>query len=140
MYDYKSIFNIYIKNNVMKEEVSAAKEYIEMLQNIIIIINLYILVTLIKSTYEKLYAMYVEWTKFSEIENYSLFIQLLHAVEMTRLRLCIKFVHIDCTLKNECSSHFKLLQKLHFHHHSHCCFKIFHNHDDYLIVQEVNIT
>ena len=83
MYDYKSIFNIYIKNNVMKEEVSAAKEYIEMLQNIIIIINLYILVTLIKLTYEKLYAMYVEWTKFSEIENYSLFIQLLHAVEMT---------------------------------------------------------
>jgi len=60
MYDYKSIFNIYIKNNVMKEEVSAAKEYIEMLQNIIIIINLYILVTLIKLTYEKLYAMYVE--------------------------------------------------------------------------------
>jgi len=60
MYDYKSIFNIYIKNNVMKEEVLAAKEYIEMLQNIIIIINLYILVTLIKSTYEKLYAMYVE--------------------------------------------------------------------------------
>jgi len=60
MYDYKSIFNIYIKKNVMKEEVSAAKEYIEMLQNIIIIINLYILVTLIKLTYEKLYAMYVE--------------------------------------------------------------------------------
>jgi len=60
MYDYKSIFNIYIKNNVMKEEVSAAKKYIEMLQNIIIIINLYILVTLIKLTYEKLYAMYVE--------------------------------------------------------------------------------
>ncbi len=34
MYDYKSIFNIHIKNDVMKEEVSAAKECIEMLQNV----------------------------------------------------------------------------------------------------------
>ena len=34
MYDYKSIFNIHIKNDVMKEEVSAAKESIEMLQKV----------------------------------------------------------------------------------------------------------
>ncbi len=34
MYDYKSIFNIHIKNDVMKEEVSAAKKCIEMLQNV----------------------------------------------------------------------------------------------------------
>jgi len=47
---------------------------------IIIIINSYILVTLIKSTHEKLYAIYIEWTKRSEIENHSLFIRLLHAV------------------------------------------------------------
>jgi len=33
MYDYESIFDICIKNDVMKEEVSAAKEHIEMLQN-----------------------------------------------------------------------------------------------------------
>jgi len=33
MYDYKSIFNIYIKNDAMKEEVSAAKKHIEMLQD-----------------------------------------------------------------------------------------------------------
>ncbi len=33
MYDYKSIFNICIKNDVMKEEVSAAKEHVEMLQD-----------------------------------------------------------------------------------------------------------
>ncbi len=71
--------------------------------------NSYILVTLIKSTHEKLYAMCVEWTKLFEIENHSLSIRLLHAVETTRLRLCIKFVHVDCMLKNECSSHFKLL-------------------------------
>ncbi len=84
-------------------------------------IHSYILVTLIKSTYERFYAMYVEWTKFSEIENHSLFIQLLHAVETTRLRLCIKFVCIDCMLKNKCFNHFKLLQKLYFHHYSYCC-------------------
>ncbi len=34
MYDYKSIFDIHIKNDAMKEEVSAAKEHIEMLQNV----------------------------------------------------------------------------------------------------------
>ncbi len=31
MYDYKLIFDIHIKNDVMKEEMSAAKKYIEML-------------------------------------------------------------------------------------------------------------
>jgi len=34
MYDYKSIFDIYIKNDAMKEEVSAAKECIKMLQDV----------------------------------------------------------------------------------------------------------
>ncbi len=34
MYDYELIFDIHIKNNAMKEEVSAAKECIEMLQNV----------------------------------------------------------------------------------------------------------
>jgi len=33
MYDYKLIFDIHIKNDAMKEEVSAAKECIEMLQD-----------------------------------------------------------------------------------------------------------
>ncbi len=33
MYDYESIFNIYIKNNAMKEEMSAAKEHVEMLKD-----------------------------------------------------------------------------------------------------------
>ncbi len=47
----------------------------------IIIINLYILMTSIRSTHEKLYAIYIEWTKFSEVENHSQSIQLLHAVE-----------------------------------------------------------
>jgi len=107
---------------------------------IIIIINSYIFVTSIKSTHEKLYAMCIEWTKLSEIENHSLFIQLLHAVETTRLRLCIKFVRVDCMLKNECSSHFKLLQKLRFHHHSCCCSEIFCDRDNYSIVWEVNVT
>ena len=101
---------------------------------IIIIINSYILVTSIKLTHEKLYAMCIEWTKLSEIENHSLFIQLLHAVETARLKLCIKFVRVDCMLKNECFSHFKLLQKLHFHHHSCCCSEIFRDHNNYLIV------
>ncbi len=34
MYDYKSIFDIYIKNDAMKEKVSAAKEHVEMLQDV----------------------------------------------------------------------------------------------------------
>ncbi len=34
MYDYKLIFDIYIKNDAMKEEMSAAKECIEMLQDV----------------------------------------------------------------------------------------------------------
>ncbi len=34
MYDYELIFDIHIKNDAMKEEVSAAKECIEMLQNV----------------------------------------------------------------------------------------------------------
>jgi len=33
MYDYKSTLNIYIENDAMKEEVSAAKECVKMLQN-----------------------------------------------------------------------------------------------------------
>jgi len=33
MYDYKLIFDIHIENDAMKEEVSAAKKRIEMLQD-----------------------------------------------------------------------------------------------------------
>jgi len=106
----------------------------------IIIINSYTFVTLIRSTYERLYAMCVEWTKLSEIENRSLFIRLLHAVETIKLRLCIKFVCDDCMLENECSCHFKLLQQLRFHHHSRCCLEILRDWDDDSIVHEVNVS
>ncbi len=34
MYDYKLIFDIHIKNDAMKEEVSTAKEHVEMLQDV----------------------------------------------------------------------------------------------------------
>ncbi len=34
MYDYEFIFDIYIENDAMKEEVSAAKKRVEMLQNV----------------------------------------------------------------------------------------------------------
>jgi len=34
MYDYESIFDIHIKNDAMKEEVSAAKERVEMLKDV----------------------------------------------------------------------------------------------------------
>ena len=68
----------------------------------------------------EIYAMCVEWTKPSGIENRSLSIRLLHAAETVKLRLCIKFVRDDRTLENECSCHSKLLQKLRFHHHSRC--------------------
>ncbi len=33
MYDYESIFDIHIKNDAMKKEVLAAKERVEMLQD-----------------------------------------------------------------------------------------------------------
>ncbi len=107
--------------------------------DVIIIINSYILVTLIKLTHEKFYAIYIEWTKLSEIENHSLSIQLLHAVKTIIMRLCIKLVRVDHTLKNEWLSYFKLLQKLRFHHHSCSCFETFRDSDDYSIVQEVNV-
>ena len=57
--------------------------------------------TSIKSTYEKLYAIYIELTKLSEVENHSLSIQLLRAVETIIMRLCIKLVRVDRTLENE---------------------------------------
>ncbi len=95
--------------------------------------------TSIKSTHERLYAMCVEWTKLSEVENRSLFIQLLHAVKTIKLRLCIKFVRDDCTLKNEYSCHSKLLQQFHFHHHSRCCLETLRDWDDDSIVREFNI-
>jgi len=34
MYDYELIFDIHIKNHAMKEEVSTAKERVEMLQDV----------------------------------------------------------------------------------------------------------
>jgi len=34
IYDYESTFDIYIKNNAMKEEVSAAKKHVKMLQDV----------------------------------------------------------------------------------------------------------
>ena len=34
MYDYESIFDIHIKNDAMKEEMSAAKEHVEMLKDV----------------------------------------------------------------------------------------------------------
>jgi len=34
MYDYEFIFDMHIKNDAMKEEVSAVKERVEMLQDV----------------------------------------------------------------------------------------------------------
>ena len=65
---------------------------------IIIIINSYILVTSIRSTHEKLYAICIEWTKFSEIENYSQSTRLLHAVKTvsfeTMSQICSRWLHV----------------------------------------------
>ena len=107
---------------------------------IIIIINSYTFVTSIRSTHERVYAMCVEWTKLSEVENRSLSIRLLHVVETIKLRLCIKFVCDDCTLENECSCHSKLLQQLHFYHHSRCCLETLRDWDNDSIVREVNVS
>ncbi len=75
----------------------------------------------------------------SEIENHLLFIWLLHAVETIIIRLCIKLVHVDCMLKNEWLNHFKLLQKLRFHHYSCSCSETLRDSNDYLIVWEVDV-
>ena len=62
-------------------------------------------------------------------------------VTLYKLRmLCIKFIHDNYTLKNECFYHFKLLQQLHFHHHSCCYFKTLRDWNDDLIVYEINIS
>ncbi len=65
---------------------------------IIIIINSYILVTSIRSTHEKLYAICIEWTKLSEIENHSQSTRLLHAVETvsfeTMYQICSRWLHV----------------------------------------------
>ncbi len=110
------------------------------IKKIIIIINSYTLVTLIKPIHERLYAIYIEWTKLSVIENHSLSIRLLRAVKTIIIRLCIKLVRVDRTLENEWLSHFKLLQKLRFHHHSRSCSEILRDSDDYSIVQEVDVS
>ena len=65
---------------------------------IIIIINSYTFVTLIKSTHEKLYATCIKWTKLSEVENHSQSIRLLHAVETvsfkTMYQICSRWLHV----------------------------------------------
>jgi len=58
---------------------------------IIIIINSYIFVTLIKSIHERLYAIYIEWAKLSEIENHSLFIRLLSKQNRKREKVDISW-------------------------------------------------
>jgi len=65
---------------------------------IIIIINSYTLVTLIRLTHEKLYAICIEWTKLSEVENHSQSTWLLHAVETvsfkTMYQICSCWLHV----------------------------------------------
>ncbi len=68
------------------------------LNSIIIIINSYTLVTSIRSTHEKLYAICIEWTKLSEVENHSQSTWLLHAVETvsfkTMYQICSRWSHV----------------------------------------------
>ncbi len=46
------------------------------------------------STYERLYAIYIEWTKLSEKENHSSSIHQLYVIETMIIKLCIKFASI----------------------------------------------
>ncbi len=65
---------------------------------LIIIINSYTFVTSIKSTHERLYAICIEWTKLSEIENHLQSTWLLHAVETvsfeTMYQICSRWSHV----------------------------------------------
>ena len=85
------------------------------------------------------YAMCVEWTKPSGVENRSLSMRLLHAAETIRLRLCTNFVRDDRTLENECSCHSKLFQKLRSHHHFRCRPEILRDRDDDPVVRTAGV-
>ena len=80
------------------QKLNLYQDWIIIIIIIIIIINSYIFVTLIKLTHEKLYAICIEWTKLSEVENHSQFIQLLHAVETvsfeTMYQICSYWLHV----------------------------------------------
>ncbi len=133
-YAFRSCFNLILKAFISFKTSFISSLNIHWSYLIIIIINSYTFVTLIKLIHKKLYAIYIEWTKLSEIENHSLSIQLLCAVETIIMKLCIKLVRVDCTLENEWLSHFKLLQKLRFHHHSCSCSETLHDSNDCSIV------
>ena len=89
-----------IKSSIKKSVESSLKSSLKSLIIIIIIIiiNSYILVTSIRSTHEKLYAICIEWTKFSEVENHSQSIWLLHAVKTvsfeTMYQICSRWSHV----------------------------------------------
>ncbi len=87
-----------------------------------------------------IYAMCVEWTKPSGVENRSLSIRLLHVAGTVRLRLCIKFVRDDRTLENECPCHSKLLQELRFHHHFRCRLEALCGRNDDPVVRIVDVS
>ncbi len=48
----------------------------------------------LNSTHEKLYAIYIEWTKLFKRENHSSFIWWLCIIETMIMKLCIKFASI----------------------------------------------
>ncbi len=111
--------------------------------NIIIIIIIIIIHTLLWHRLDQfmrnVYAMSVEWTKFSR-ERKSLIIYTTASHDRNNeLRLCIKFVRDDCMLKNECSCYFKLLQQFRFHHHLDHHLETLHDWSDDLIVRWVNV-
>ncbi len=86
-----------IKSSIKKSVESSLKSSLKSL--IIIIINSYILVTSIRLIHKRLYAICIEWTKLSEIENHSQSIQLLHAVETvsfeTMYQICSRWLHVN---------------------------------------------
>ncbi len=90
-----------IKSSIKKSVESSLKSSLKSLIIIIIIIiiNSYILVTSIRLIHKRLYAICIEWTKLSEIENHSQSIQLLHAVETvsfeTMYQICSRWLHVN---------------------------------------------
>ncbi len=85
------------KEYIFSDEMSERDSY-STIVIIIIIINSYILVTSIRSTHEKLYAICIEWTKLFEIENHSQSTRLLHAVKTvsfeTMYQICSRWLHV----------------------------------------------
>jgi len=94
--DQKTEMKIYMNIDVKMNMIS--QRFIIEQSMFFFFLNSYTLVTLIRSTHEKLYAICIEWTKLSEVENHLQSTRLLHAVKTvsfeTMYQICSRWLHV----------------------------------------------